>query len=93
MALADRTYMRDEAPRQGSLFTVIILVINIAVFFAEYANGYQSRQAFLEYGALSLDGLKHGFLWQLITHQFHGPPKEIQRDRIEKRWGSPPWRN
>ena len=73
MALADRTYMREEPSRQGWSFTVIILVLNAAVFFAEYANGRQSVRTFMEYGALSLDGLKRGFVWQLLTYQFlHG---------------------
>jgi len=50
--------------------TVVILVVNILVFFAEYSNGTQSRRAFSEYGALSIGGLERGFLWQFVTFQF-----------------------
>jgi len=65
--------MREEPPRSGWSFTVIILVINALVFFLQHANGRQSARAFVEYGALSLDGLKQGFVWQLLTYQFlHG---------------------
>jgi membrane associated rhomboid family serine protease len=73
--LADRQYMRrPEAPRAWSA-TIILLAFNVAVFFLEYANGAQSRthDLFLEYGALSLNGLKRGFVWQFVTFQFlHG---------------------
>lgn len=71
--LADRQYMRRaEAPRAMSV-TVVLLTLNIVVFFLEYANGARSRNLFMEYGALSLDGLKRGFIWQFITFQFlHG---------------------
>src|SRR6266542_677031 len=73
MALADRTYMRSESVNRRWSLTLVILVVNIVVFLAEYANGRQSHQAFQEYGALSLDGVKRGFLWQLLTYQFlHG---------------------
>ena len=73
MALADRTYMREDSPRQGWSFAIAILVLNVIVFFAEYADGHRSVRTFTEYGALSLDGLKRGFVWQLLTYQFlHG---------------------
>jgi membrane associated rhomboid family serine protease len=73
MALADRTYMREEPPRAGWSCTVVILVLNVLVFFAEHANGRQSVRTFTEYGALSLEGLKHGYVWQLLTYQvLHG---------------------
>ena len=71
--LADRQYMRrNETPFRWSL-TIVILVLNVVIFFLEYGGGVHSRYLFLEYGALSTEGLKHGFLWQLITFQFlHG---------------------
>jgi membrane associated rhomboid family serine protease len=73
MALADRMYMRRDTTSRGWSPTIVILVLNIIVFFAEYANGPQSREAFLEYGALSLSGLRNGYVWQVITFQFlHG---------------------
>jgi membrane associated rhomboid family serine protease len=73
MALADRTYMREEPPSQGWSIAITILVLNVIVFFAEYADGRHSVRTFTEYGALSLEGLKRGFVWQLFTYQFlHG---------------------
>ncbi len=71
--LADRQYMRRaEAPRALSL-TIVLLAFNIIIFFVEYSGGARSRDLFLEYGALSLGGLKRGFIWQFITFQFlHG---------------------
>jgi membrane associated rhomboid family serine protease len=68
--LADRQYMRREnAPANWSI-TVVLLVFNILIFFLEYSNVPRSRAWVLEYGALSLEGLKQGFLWQFITFQF-----------------------
>src|SRR6185369_4359073 len=71
--LADRQYMRrDNAPANWSI-TIVLLVINVLVFFLENSNGDRSRSWVLEYGALSPDGLKRGFIWQFITFQFlHG---------------------
>ena len=79
MGLADRYYMRDPAgenrhrsPLAWSMW-LTILVINIVVFFAQFSNGAISEAAFIKYGALSLKGLKSGFVWQLLTFQFlHG---------------------
>ena len=68
--LADRQYMRrDNVPAPWSV-TIVLLVFNVLVFFLEYSNGAQSRSWFLDYGALSLEGLKRGFIWQFITFQF-----------------------
>jgi len=71
--LADRQYMRrDNVPSPWSV-TIVLLVFNILVFFLENSDGDRSRNWFLEYGALSLEGLKRGFIWQFITFQFlHG---------------------
>src|ERR1043166_9460164 len=71
--LADRQYMRRaDAPRALSV-TVVLLAFNVLVFLLEYINGDHSRRLFLEYGALSVEGLKRGYVWQFITFQFlHG---------------------
>jgi membrane associated rhomboid family serine protease len=75
--LEDRDYMRapEHKPRRRMAVPVwgIILVVNIVVFCAEFANGPQSVRACFNYGALSLQGLKDGFVWQFLTFQFlHG---------------------
>jgi len=68
--LADRQYMRrDNAPANWSI-TIVLLVINVLVFFLEYSNGTRSRSWVLDYGALSMEGLKRGFIWQFVTFQF-----------------------
>src|SRR6266498_1680184 len=68
--LADRQYMRrDNAPTHWSA-TIVLLVFNAVVFFLEYSNGDRSKDWVLDYGALSLAGLKRGFIWQFITFQF-----------------------
>jgi len=71
--LDDRDYMRQPAyhePR-GS-FTVALLIVNAAVFVVELLASNFPRSFFVEknYFALSLDGLKSGFVWQLLTYQF-----------------------
>jgi membrane associated rhomboid family serine protease len=70
--------MRDEPPRSGWSLAIVLLVLNVIIFFGQYilADNYGPRKvhrAFSEYGALSLEGLKRGFVWQLLTYQFlHG---------------------
>ena len=71
--IADRPYMRREPDGFRWSLTIVILVINVLVFFLEYADGARSVSKFLEYGALSIEGLKRGFVWQFLTFQFlHG---------------------
>lgn len=71
--LADRPYMRrDRDPFNWSL-TIVLIVVNVVVFFLQHADGQRSFQKFLTYGALSLEGLSKGYVWQLLTFQFlHG---------------------
>ena len=65
--------MRDEYSGRTWSPTIVILVINVVVFLLEASGGARSHQLFREYGAVSLDGIKHGFVWQLLTYQFmHG---------------------
>ena len=70
--------MREESDgRFGSLPPVaawlVILILNVLVFLAQNAGGEHFRNSFFMYGGLSLSGLMHGYLWQLVTFQFmHG---------------------
>ena len=53
-------------------FTIALLIVNAAVFIAELA-AFSSPNGFSlinNYFALSLDGLRHGYVWQLVTFQF-----------------------
>src|SRR5215472_7150572 len=68
MSLADRYYMRDSyhAPRMTTWLIVVLIgafIIQSLLFF--YGDIQLSNQL-----ALSVDGLKHGKVWQLATFQF-----------------------
>ena len=78
----------DDVPGIGRLlkvhnwsWTVVLLAVNLLVFIVQCALSQQHLTLSLEpqnefldkYFALSLEGLKHGCLWQLFTYQFmHG---------------------
>jgi membrane associated rhomboid family serine protease len=71
--LEDRDYMRQPEYHTSRVsFTVLLLVVNAAVFIVQLSsanlpNGLDIQN---EYFALSLFGLKHGYVWQLLTFQF-----------------------
>jgi membrane associated rhomboid family serine protease len=78
--LEDRDYMRapDYSGMRWSV-TTMLLIAYAAVFVLEVlmspAPGrlVPNNAFFNQYLALSLDGLAHGYLWQLVTYQFlHG---------------------
>jgi len=71
--------MRSEpaggSPRRGAPWgmsaTVLLIVINVVVFLLQSAFTGSAR--FNELFPLSLWGLRHGYVWQLLTYQFlHG---------------------
>jgi membrane associated rhomboid family serine protease len=69
--LEDRDYMRsDHEPRVS--VTVCLLVINVIIYIAQLIgrNFLHAGQIEDSYFALSLTGLEHGFVWQLLTFQF-----------------------
>src|SRR5271154_1120050 len=72
--LEDRDYMRQTAYHEPRVsFTVELLIINAIVFlFQLFAQSQFIHGAEIEenYFALSLGGLEHGFVWQLLTFQF-----------------------
>ena len=72
--LEDRDYMRQpEYYYRPRLSCTVALLIAIGVAFViqlvslHFPNGAEIQD---DYFALSLDGLKHGYLWQLLTFQF-----------------------
>jgi membrane associated rhomboid family serine protease len=70
--LEDRDYMRQPEYGRHMSLTVALLIVNAIVFvFKLVVSGY-SRSLFIEdhYFALSVEGLKNGFVWQLLTFQF-----------------------
>ncbi len=77
--LDDRDYMRQpvyrDRPRVPQMsFTIALLIVNAIVFLIECAvYGYPLRfpvDPADSYFALSVEGLKQGFVWQLLTYQF-----------------------
>jgi len=71
--LEDRDYMRQPAYHEPRLsFTVALLIVNAAVFIVQLAAANSQPAAEIEYTyfALSLAGLEHGLVWQLLTFQF-----------------------
>ena len=73
MALSDRYYMRDSyhAPRM----TTRLIVVLIVAFVVQSLLLFYGEVDFTEHMALSVDGLRHGKVWQLLTFQFlHSTP-------------------
>jgi len=75
--LDDRDYMRQPVYRDRPAlpplsFTVALLIVNVAVFLIQLlaSNSFSAVEVAYGYFALSLAGLKHGFVWQLLTFQF-----------------------
>jgi len=71
--IEDRDYMRQPAyhgPRVS--LTVALLILNAVVFVIHLAASHSLRASEIEgtYFALSLEGLRHGYLWQFLTFQF-----------------------
>jgi len=71
--LEDRYYMRRPAFRFRWSATVVLLVVNVVAFIFQSAVERFSNFPTNDYFALSVEGLRHGFVWQLLTYQFmHG---------------------
>jgi membrane associated rhomboid family serine protease len=69
--LSERDYMHERRVGLRWPATIGILVLNVVVFgIQSAADRFFPRFQFDHYFALSLDGLKSGFVWQLITFQF-----------------------
>lgn len=73
--LDDRSYMRAN-PHRSYWSATVILMVSVVVCFAlqNIAGFYFNADLWMrDYLALSVDGLKAGFIWQLLTFQFlHG---------------------
>src|SRR6267378_2987500 len=69
--LEDRYYMRRGSFRPRRSATVLLLFANIAAFGLQNVL-YHFFPAFDTNGnlALSIDGLRHGYVWQLLSFQF-----------------------
>src|SRR5688572_12462305 len=71
--LEDRGYMRERPYQPQRSATVLLLMINAAIFVVQSLSEHYTTFPLREYFYLRLEGLKHGFIWQIITFQFlHG---------------------
>src|SRR3954463_15190479 len=66
--LEDRSYMRQPSFSPHFSATVVLLIINIAAFLLQNILAHYWSNL-LYYGPLSVDGLRRGFVWQLLTFQ------------------------
>ncbi|HEY1788825.1 MAG TPA: rhomboid family intramembrane serine protease [Verrucomicrobiae bacterium] len=69
--LEDREYMRQPGFEPRISCTVALLIVNAIVFVAQHISAANGGQNFQDtYCALSLAGLKSGYVWELLTFQF-----------------------
>jgi len=71
--IENRDYMRESVSgyRRPLTVTVSLLVVNVIAFLVQCAYyGYPLQIPSNDYFALSLEGLRNGYLWQLVTFQF-----------------------
>jgi membrane associated rhomboid family serine protease len=71
--LEDRYYMRQPGFGSSWSATMVLLVVNVVAFILQNILYRFSDFPVNGYLALSVEGLRHGFAWQLLTYQFmHG---------------------
>src|SRR5262245_17809634 len=71
--LEDRSYMRRAPFDSWRSATLMLLVVNVAAFLLQQIVSKYSTFPVYGYFALSLPGLLHGYVWQLLTFQLmHG---------------------
>lgn len=69
--LSERDYMQQPVRKWTLSATIVLIVLNIVAFLFQYS--LLPKLIDPKYLALSLAGLQHGFVWQLLTYQFmHG---------------------
>src|SRR5205814_5775684 len=72
--LEDRSYMRREPRESRVSVCAILIVVFVGLFLLQNMGGARFFD-FNEYLALSKEGLKNGYLWQLLSFQFlHSGP-------------------
>jgi membrane associated rhomboid family serine protease len=67
--IEDRYYMRRPSGNVYRSATFTLIALNVVAFIAEIAF-FGWVPAVPHWLALSADGLRHGYLWQLVTFQF-----------------------
>jgi len=71
--LDDRPYMRNSVFGPRLSVTAMVLIANVVAFLLQLSLVSFFQFPVDRYLALSIEGLKHGYVWQLLTYQFlHG---------------------
>jgi membrane associated rhomboid family serine protease len=70
--LEDRDYMRQPDYGRRLSLTVALIIVNALVYLFKLSVSGEPHSLFIEdrYFALSVEGLKNGYVWQLLTFQF-----------------------
>jgi membrane associated rhomboid family serine protease len=68
--LEDRYYIRRSQFGSFRMATVVLVLVNVAVFIGQCLIPRSWDMATVKYFALSLWGIEHGYVWQLLTYQF-----------------------
>lgn len=68
--LHDRHYMRRGAGPAGLSATVLLIVLNVVAYLAQLLSSMAYGPNVDRLFALSLEGLRHGYLWQVLSFQF-----------------------
>ena len=70
--LEDRSYMRADPHRsRWSAWLILIIVVTVCFALQQIAVSYFDQKEWIRaHLGLSTDGLKQGFVWQLLTFQF-----------------------
>jgi len=76
MGLADRHYMREPtSPWRFSATVTLVILLVIAFIFQKAIIPWRFELRYLD---LSLEGIKSGFIWQLLSFQFlHATPLHL----------------
>ncbi|HMO64071.1 MAG TPA: rhomboid family intramembrane serine protease, partial [Verrucomicrobiota bacterium] len=71
--LDDRGYMREGGGRWRWTATSVLMTVSVAVFALQSINAVYLHTRAESWFALTTHGLRHGWVWQLVTFQFlHG---------------------
>src|SRR5205809_935627 len=69
--LEDRAYMRRPSFRPRLSATMLLIIANVVAFVLQnLVSASLPRFRMYEFLALSVEGFKHWYLWQLLTFQF-----------------------
>jgi membrane associated rhomboid family serine protease len=68
--LQDRQYMRRTTGPSWFSATVLLIILNVVAYVVEIVTTKVYGPNVHGLFALSLDGLKHGYIWQLLSFQF-----------------------